>query len=184
MKILQFLLGVLVILSIIGTKPTLDEDGHKVWVPSRIIVSSIFVVLFVTSFYSEILLVGAMISGVGLFLTYLSFISMKAIFDCSKQVDATVVDMKQFSGEPNRCLEFKYYYERIFYYNTCLLEKGYNKNNRYEIGKSYPIYLNPKNPDKIQERRVLRATNILLFLIAISFFGSGLFVIFCFCQGL
>lgn len=180
MRILQLCLGALVILGVIGSKPYVDEDGKKRWRPSRIILTSLFVSFFVSSFYSEVLLIGMMIMGTGLLLLFLSIVHMYQCYKCGKKVEATVTKVEPYGKNSTGSIMLRYIYGGITYHQGCIVERKEKHGNAYEKGKQYTIYMNPNSPTDIRDNRKISARCILLFVIGLTFCGGGISVFFPF----
>lgn len=112
-------------------------------------------------------------AGVG-FTCFISGIYMGIIrkFQCSHRILARYNGAQTYTVKAHTTYtpEFSFTYQGEHYSNTsgeCFSARKLNK--RFQAGKSYPIYINPKNPNCLCVSRMITKEWILLIMLGILF---------------
>lgn len=93
-------------------------------------------------------------------------------FQCSHRISARYNGAQAYTVKAHTSYtpEFSFTYKGEHYSNTsgeCFSERKLNK--RFQPGKSYPIYINPKNPNCLCISRMITKEWILLIMLGILF---------------
>ncbi len=186
MQELQFILGLLVILGLIGVIISFIREKYKPWRKSSIIMWIIFLVLFIISFASDVLTVGVIIlaAGVILFLSLLKEINY--VLKCSERIEATVIatEINQKNGKQYIAPVFQYIINGQTFTEISIRERYRYKKPRHEIGLQYKVYVNPKIPTDIVERRMIKFSDIVMLLLSVYMIGGGFFALYIFLKNI
>lgn len=114
-----------------------------------------------------------LMTGVG-FICFIMGIYMGIIrkFQCSHRISAHYNGARANTvrGHTTYTPEFSFTYNGEHYLNTsgeCFSKRKLNK--RFQIGESYPIYINPKNPNCLCVSRMITKEWIFLIVLGILF---------------
>lgn len=120
---------------------------------------------------------GSMISGVGLLLMFLCIVNIKKIYNCSRKVDAVVTNVKNYTLKSSayNSINIEYKFNEKVYRNQSFQEKINKK--KYEKGDTIQVYINPQNPACFINKRMIGLVDIIMILVASSFFSVGIFVL-------
>lgn len=93
-------------------------------------------------------------------------------FQCSHRISARYNGAQVYSVKAHTTYtpEFSFTYKGEHYSNTsgeCFSERKLNK--RFQTGESYPIYINPKNPNSFCVSRMITKEWVLLIVLGIIF---------------
>lgn len=109
---------------------------------------------------------GCALAGMGI---YMGIIKK---FQCSHRISARYNGAQVYTVKGHRKYtpEFSFTYEGERYSNTSgevFSERKIKK--RFQVGKSYPVYINPKNPNSLCVSRMITGEWILLIVLGILF---------------
>lgn len=134
-------------------------------------------------FKDEKFLSATLILGIGLLCISVVIFNISNFFTCKKVILGQYTGYNRYSSTHGITLYspiFDYEIDGIKYHTQCFYGIKYNQlQATYEIGNTYEIFINEKNPNLIIVERKIKFNNLflLMFGIFLTFIGVNMFII-------